>query len=80
MTTRKMKWRIIKIDKSLGKKVGKVNIPADLRRIGKKIKKPLLGIGRWSNSNTKFICFYSPTLFFIEEKTLKEIKEWMEKI
>lgn len=73
-----MEVRIMKSDGSLGKKVYEGEVPGSMYPLRRKLNKTLIGIGKWRNNGKPYIVILpiNKNLTFLEESTLKEIKEW----
>lgn len=76
-----MEARILKTDGTLGKKIYTVNVPADVYPIRRRLKKTMVAVGRWRNTNEPFfaVVTWKYNSFFSVE-LLKEIIKWMKRV
>lgn len=74
-----MEIRILKADGTLGKRIYKADVPAEMYALKRKLNKPLIGIGQWRNLSEKFLAVLpaSTTNLFFSEDVLKEILNLM---
>lgn len=80
---KKMQVRILRQDGAIGIRIYEVDVPYDMVELHRKLKKDLIGIGTWVNTNETYLCILPHdetygTVFF-NKRQIKEILSLMEK-
>ena len=74
-----MEVRILKQDGKLGKRIYKVDAPADMYALKRKLNKTLIGVGVWLNKPEPFLAVlpHSNTNVFFCKENLQDILFYM---
>lgn len=79
-----MEARILKMDMTLGKRIYKRDAPYDIEKLGEKLKKNMVAVGRWKNTKEPFVYIYRSEDYFLpiylSKEMIYEILSWMKKV